>query len=204
MKILAIGAHPDDIEPQIGGTLAKYAQDGADVLIVTSMSTSTGAESVFIRNKEGEMAAKCLGASYLSMGYDPHEFVVNRRYINEFDLLVKSELPDIIFSVSEDDSHHEHQIVSRCLRSALRKNKTSWLSINQAFPGGIGTHTQNYYSDISKLQSKKMNAVRCYESQIAKYGEVWLSAIEARDKSWGFNIGCDFAEVAYIHKWIVK
>ena len=90
------------------------------------------------------------------------------------------------------------------MRSALRKNKISWLSINQAFPGGIGTHTQNYYSDISKTQTVKMNAVRCYESQISKYGEVWLSAIEARDKSWGFNIGCDFAEVANIHKWIVK
>ena len=49
-----------------------------------------------------------------------------------------------------------------------------------------------------------MDAVRCYESQVDKYGQQWLDAIEARDKSWGFNLGCEFAEVANIDKWISK
>ena len=45
MKVLAIGAHPDDIEPQVGGTLAKLASDGAEVLLVAAATTSTGAFS---------------------------------------------------------------------------------------------------------------------------------------------------------------
>ena len=68
MKILAIGAHPDDIEPQIGGTLAKLSNEGADILTVAATSTSTGASSSITRDDEAEKAAKCLGASFLSLG----------------------------------------------------------------------------------------------------------------------------------------
>ena len=50
MKIVATGAHPDDIEPQIGGTLAKFAAEGAEVLLVAATSTSTGASSVNVRD----------------------------------------------------------------------------------------------------------------------------------------------------------
>jgi len=39
MKIIAFGAHPDDIEPQIGGTLAKFSHEGADVVIVIRIAT---------------------------------------------------------------------------------------------------------------------------------------------------------------------
>ena len=204
MKILAIGAHPDDIEPQIGGTLAKLSNEGADILTVAATSTSTGASSSITRDDEAEKAAKCLGASFLSLGISQDIFCFSRQYISVFDDLFKIEKPNMVFTVNAMDSHHEHQFVSQCIRSASRKNSFSLISLNQAFPGGVGAHSHNYFSDISNFHKQKMNSIRCYESQVTKYGQEWLDAIEARDKSWGFNLGCEFAEVANIDKWISK
>ena len=203
MKIIAIGAHPDDIEPQIGGTLAKFAAEGAEVLLVAATSTSTGASSVNVRDDEGRRAAKCIGAKYLSLGVDPNEFMYSRKFISVFDELFLSEMPSLVFSVNVKDSHHEHQFVSQCVRSASRKNNFSLISLNQAFPGGVGSHSHNYYSDISDFHKAKVKAVMCYESQIEKYGPSWLDAIIARDRSWGFNLGSTYAEVAHIDKWIL-
>jgi len=202
MKILAIGAHPDDLEPQIGGTLAKFVSQGAKVVSVTGTSTSTGALDSLARDAEGKAAANCLGASYLSLGLSPHEFTYSREFIEIVDQLFISEKPDLVFCVNEKDSHHEHQAIAKCVRSASRKNCFSLVSLNQAFPGGVASFSYNYWSDISAFHEAKVRAVMCYESQVAKYGEAWLEAIIARDKQWGFNIGCSFAEVANIDKWI--
>lgn len=202
MKIIAMGAHPDDIEAQIGGTLAKLANDGAEVLLVAATATSTGALSSDLRDDESRRAAKCIGANFLSLGISPDEFAYSRKYISIFDDLFVSEKPNMVFSVNAMDSHHEHQFVAQCTRSASRKNSFSLVSLNQAFPGGVGAHSHNYFSNISDFHKQKMEAVMCYESQVKKYGQQWLDAIEARDKSWGFNLGCSHAEVANIDKWI--
>ncbi len=204
MKILAIGAHPDDIEPQIGGTLAKLANDGAKILTVATTATSTGASSVDFRDEEARKAAACLGASFLSLGIPQDEFTFSRNYISTFDDLFSAEKPDMVFTVNAMDSHHEHQFVSQCIRSASRKNSFSLISLNQAFPGGVGAHSHNYFSNISDFHKIKIESVKCYESQVAKYGQDWLDAIAARDRSWGFNLGCMYAEVANIDKWIIK
>lgn len=204
MRILAIGAHPDDIEPQIGGTLASYVADGHKVTVVASVSTATGAGSIKGRDSEGFAAAKCIGANFLSLGFSSSEFTFSRKYINEFDRLIASEKPSLVFTVSGEDSHNEHVFVHNCLKSSLRKNLVSWVSIAQAFPGGIGRHQQNFYKDISSYHEAKMEAVRCYSSQVEKYGDTWLAAIEARDRAWGFNIGVEYAEVAFINKWIIR
>ena len=68
--------------------------------------------------------------------------------------------------------------------------------------GGAGSHSHNYYSDISNFHESKVKAVMCYESQIKKYVQAWLEAITARDRGLSFNIGSTFAEVAHIDKWI--
>lgn len=63
MKILVIAAHPDDIEPQMGGTIAKYIKEGHEVKMV--LLTRTGGKIEKIREKEGNKAAKILGAELL-------------------------------------------------------------------------------------------------------------------------------------------
>lgn len=203
MKVLAFGAHPDDIEPQIGGTLAKLNSEGSDVTVITATATSTGAANASQRELEGRNAAKVIGSKYIGLGIDQKIFSFNRESISIFDELIKIESPDLVFTVSDKDSHHEHQFVYNCVKSASRKNTFSVITLSQAFPGGIGLHQYNYFTNISDFQKIKMKAIQEYESQISKYGNEWIEAIISRDKMWGFNINCSYAECGFVNKWVV-
>ena len=201
MKILAFGAHPDDIEPQIGGTLAKFVKSGAKVVNVIVTQTGTGADNLK-RESEGRAAASILGLGYISMNIKQEDFSYSRIYIQEIDKLIKIEKPNLVFATNPDDSHNDHNNVAKCVTSCGRKNDYSIIFNNQALPGGINDTRLNYFSDISDFYQLKKDSIMCYESQIKKYGDDWMNAIEGRDKLWGFNLNCDYAEAAYVKKWI--
>jgi LmbE family N-acetylglucosaminyl deacetylase len=82
MKILAIGAHPDDVEIFCGGTIAKYAAKGHEIVMVSVTNGEIGSkelsceEIIKIRRKEGEAAAKVIGAEYVWMGYRDQQFMI--------------------------------------------------------------------------------------------------------------------------------
>ncbi|MBU3931063.1 MAG: PIG-L family deacetylase, partial [Proteobacteria bacterium] len=67
MKILAIGAHPDDIEAGCSGTLAKYAQNGHDIYLLIMTEGHMGGEGA-IRKKEQTKSAKILKPRELIWG----------------------------------------------------------------------------------------------------------------------------------------
>lgn len=203
MRVLAIGAHPDDIEPQIGGTLCLMANQGADIINISATTTGTGA-TYEIRNNEGQKAARIIGCKYLNLEMDQEFLDLSRASIKVFDQVILSHDPDLIFTMSATDSHNDHQIVNKCVISAARKNKCSIIELNQALPGGINTPKLNYFSDISKCADKKYQAIECYESQITKFGASWLEMIKARDTFWGLNMGLETVEAANIIKWINK
>lgn len=201
MKVLAIGAHPDDIEPQIGGTIAKIVKENGKVLNVVVTDTGTGA-NIEDRNYEGKQAAKILGASFLSLGIPQLEKPHFRELVNSFDNLISIEKPDLIFSVNSADSHQDHKDVAQAIEASCRKNTISVIECNQALPGGIHCPDLNYFVDISKEHEIKIKSLKAYSSQIEKYGTFWIEAIESRDKLWGFNIGSKFAEACKIKKLI--
>jgi LmbE family N-acetylglucosaminyl deacetylase len=203
MRVLAIGAHPDDIEPQIGGTLCRMANEGADIINISATTTLTGA-TYEVRHSEGKEAAKIIGCKYLNLEMDQESLDFSRENIKVFDQVILSHDPDLIFTMSSTDSHNDHQSVNKCVISAARKNKCSIIELNQALPGGINTPKLNYFSDISKCADKKYQAIECYESQITKFGPNWLEMIKARDIFWGLNMGLGKVEAANIIKWIYK
>lgn len=71
MNVLAIGAHPDDIELYAGGTLAKYAKCGDKVFMATATNGNIGSathsmeEIAVIRKEEARKSASIIGAEYL-------------------------------------------------------------------------------------------------------------------------------------------
>ena len=202
MKIVAFGAHPDDLEPQIGGSVAKFVRNGGSATLVTCTTTTIGAQSSLTRQQEGERAAKILGSEFICMGIEEEELSYNRYLINEIEQIIQSVDPDIVYTVSGKDSHQDHQSVYKSVKTAARKNTFSLIALAQVLPGGISDHKVNYFNDISDVIDLKKEAMFQYESQIEKYGEEWLDAIIARDKTWGFNIGTQFAEANFIEKWV--
>jgi LmbE family N-acetylglucosaminyl deacetylase len=122
--ILAVHAHPDDIETLIAGTLAQLASLGHRIVIATATAGEGGAtetgpeETARIRRAEAAAAAAAIGADYRCAGL-PDLGVFNdddgRRRITE---LVRAAQPDIVIAASPQDYHPDHEAVSILARDA--------------------------------------------------------------------------------------
>jgi len=122
--ILAIHAHPDDIETLAAGTLALLAARGHAVKIVTVTAGDCGAtqtgpeETARIRQGEAAAAAAIIGAEYRCAGL-PDLGVFNddpsRRRVTE---VVRWACPDIVITASPADYHPDHEAVSMLVRDA--------------------------------------------------------------------------------------
>ncbi len=122
--IIAIHAHPDDIEILAAGTLALLSARGHQVLIVTATageggSTATGPEeTATVRKLEAATAAALIGATYRCAGL-PDLGVFNtddaRRRMTE---IVRWARPDIVLAPSPQDYHPDHEAVSLLARDA--------------------------------------------------------------------------------------
>jgi len=80
MNILAVGAHPDDVEINCAGTLAKFASMGHKVFICTATSGNIGSATLpkdeigALRKKEAAKSAAIIGAEYMCLDYDDELF----------------------------------------------------------------------------------------------------------------------------------
>ena len=122
--ILAVHAHPDDIEILCGGTLALLARQGHVVTIVTATAGEGGSaeydpsETGRIRRGEAAASAAHIGAIYRCLGF-PDLGVFNddpsRRTVTE---LLRSVRPDIVITGSPVDYHPDHEAISQLVRDA--------------------------------------------------------------------------------------
>jgi N-acetylglucosamine malate deacetylase 1 len=122
--ILAIHAHPDDIETLGAGTLALLAARGHRIAIATATAGEGGAtetspdETASIRKGEAAAAAAVIGADYRCAGF-PDLGVFNddasRKRMTE---LVRAAAPDIVITAAPQDYHPDHEAVSVLARDA--------------------------------------------------------------------------------------
>lgn len=201
MKILTISAHPDDIEPQMGGTLLKYAKNGHKVLMVNAIipcennrgEIIPGAKE--IRAKEAHIAAGIIGAELEILDLSPYELKFNRHLVQKIDKIVKKFKPDAVYTCWNYDSHQDHQAIAQATFAATRKNIENLYMFEPVIPGGLVPHSfdANVYVDISEEIKEKIKSIKAYKSQTKIYKD-WLPAIEARSKFRGFQINADYAE----------
>jgi LmbE family N-acetylglucosaminyl deacetylase len=122
MKVLAVGAHPDDLESLCAGTLAKYRRHGHQVAMAVATNGEVGssslskAEIAAIRRAEAEASAAVIDAEFHWLGY-PDEFLFNDapsrlRFID----LVRQARPDLILCHDpENDYHPDHTTSGRII-----------------------------------------------------------------------------------------
>lgn len=202
MKILVIGAHPDDIEPQMGGTISKLSRNNHEVLIL--QFTDTGDDLSNIRTKESIEAAKILGAKVKHLYYNQNDFNFNRKLVQNLDEIIMDFNPDEIYTCWGYDSHQDHQTVSKVVLASSRKNISNLYFFEPIIPGGITPYgfAPNYFVDISDTIDLKIKSVEKYRSQIEKFGRSWIDAIYGRSIFRGFQINVAHAEAFQIVKMI--
>lgn len=215
MNILAIGAHPDDLEILCGGTLAKYAAAGSSVTMVTVANGDLGTvdldrETISgIRKKEAEAAAAVIGARYECLGVSDVEVVPDLETRWKLTALIRRVRPDLILAHSPDDYMHDHRnaswlAVDASFDATIPNMKTDQPHIGDLLPvmfmdtvAGIGFEPTEYV-DITEQFETKRRMLACHESQaawIAAHDKADLSSVmEVHSRFRGIQAGVRYAE----------
>jgi len=198
MNIIVFSPHPDDAEVMMGGTIARYAQKGHDVLIVVVTIPSQKEKRI----EESEKAATILGARISVLDLNPYELEFNRGLVEVFDQVIKDFPPDIIYTSWIHDSHQDHVNVSKTTIAAARKNNCSLYMYEQALPSGLtpyGFRAQAFV-DVSDTMELKIESVLAHQSQVQNFSEQWIQGILARATYMGFQINVKYAEAFEVVK----
>ncbi len=183
MKILAVGAHPDDIEFGCGGALVKYAQKGHRVYLLVMTGGGLGG-STAVRVKEQEASGKILGAEQIFWGgYEDTHLVVDVDLIGKIETVISEVKPDFIFCNFPDDTHQDHRHLAQAIMSATRYIR------NVLFFEGPTTQNFNpqVFVDIADTLEQKVKALQAHQSQVMKTNIEDLSIVEVARSSANFR-----------------
>ena len=183
MRILAIGAHPDDIEVGCGGTLIKYARQGHEVFLLVMTEGGGGGEGP-IRRREQEEATGVLQVARLFWGgFQDTAIPLDRESIQRVESIIRETQPDFIFVHHQDDTHQDHRHLSVATITATRYTRNVLLY--------EGPTTQNFspsvFVDIDTVLERKIAALEAHASQVTKTNIEGLTIVDIARSSAHFR-----------------
>jgi LmbE family N-acetylglucosaminyl deacetylase len=196
---VVFGAHPDDVEIGMAGTISRLAAAGNDVFVCVA-SIPNDRER---RMAETLEAAKIMGVKdVIFMSIKTPELGYNRRTIGAIDSIVRSLEPHSIFTHWVEDSHQDHVNLTRCVISATRKNHFNVYMYEQTIPGGItpAAFRAQFLVDVSGFIEQKMDSVNAHLSQIERNGDWWMEGIRGRAMYRGYQMHSKYAEAFEVIK----
>ena len=206
MNVMAIGAHPDDIEFGCGGTLINH-KDNGDVVIYVCMTDTESVDATqgkVIRTQdelksETQCAADVLGVDkvfYLPFKdlHVPFSF----DSVSQLETIIKQYNIDTIYTHWSGDSNQDHISTFKTTMAAARYVPNVYCYEQIPIP----RHTDNpmrinSYRDISKTFHLKIEAAECHKSQFEKYKKAGFDVTEnltTLAKFRGIQANCQFAE----------
>lgn len=203
MKILAIGAHLDDIELGCGGTLALAIKNGHKVkCIIMCESDYSNFDGTVLRTKEestveGRAALEKLGVKDYVVYDFPNKFIpYDGTTVESIDKIMTEFKPDLVLTHWTFDTHQDHRNVAMAAISAARY-QNNILMFEPFPPSGRSYHPfrTQVYVDISDVLPIKLGSMSEHKSQLKKYGADWFDSIESRAHIRGYESGCKYAEV---------
>jgi LmbE family N-acetylglucosaminyl deacetylase len=205
--ILVFGAHPDDLEIGMGGTIAKLSGLGYEVQpVIATLPNFVKSDTKEGRKSESLLAAKVMGCKPpVFLDLSPDEMVFGRKFITLVDSLVTKYKPESVFTQWYGDSHQDHQILTKSVISACRDQNNLFM-YETTIPGGIteSSFRPQLFVDITQTIDVKKNALECFQSQFIRCGEIWIPAILGRCSFRGYQINSKYAEafeVVKVTKW---
>ena len=202
MRILAIGAHLDDIEVACGATIAKATAKGHAVrMVVLSQSDYANYRGDQLRGREqalaeGTRGAEALGVTDLVVLANPTKDIPHTSAtVEQIEAQLDDFKPSLILTHWSFDTHQAHQGVSLASISAARHH-ASILMYEPTPPSGRSyvAFRPQVYVDVTGYLPHKLASLKAHVSQYEKYGPAWLEAIEGRARYRGFEAGVTHAE----------
>lgn len=202
-RVLAVGAHPDDVEFLMAGTLALLYQKGHRISIATIGTGDMGSQELrnqeiaSLRYREATEAAKILDAPYYCLGESDLHFVFDNPTRFKVVELIRKVEPDIVLTHSPQDYMKDHEITADLLWDACFNASVPNYITNQPNPARPTTEmpylyyadaveginrfgeriTPQFYIDISTVISIKSRMLAAHDSQRS-----WLQAQHGMDE----------------------
>lgn len=206
MRILAIGAHYDDVELGCGGTIAKHVINGDQVYVfVATLSGFSNHSGKVIRGnevakREGEKAMKVLGVKKLFNGNFPTLQIKFDDNLNMKILkIIEKYKIQQVYTHWDGDVHHDHQVVSKSSQHACRHIPRLLMYRSNWYHSSLNFN-ENYYVDISNTWKIKKKAIMEHKSEMRRTKEKWISFFYNEAQNAGQRIGVKLAEVFEVVK----
>ncbi|MBX3061696.1 MAG: PIG-L family deacetylase [Anaerolineae bacterium] len=186
MKVLAIGAHGDDLELFCGGTLARYAAQG-DQVIMCVVTDGRGRPAgdpdqiAALRKAEAQASADVIGAELYWLGVPDGGLWFDESSRHLFVEAIRRAQPEVIITHPPDDYHPDHKTTSRLVMDAAQVSRTAnypsdlpphRLSVPVAFMDaerGIDFSPEDYV-DITPVWETKLKMLAQHRSQLMPHG----------------------------------
>ncbi|MEZ4873892.1 MAG: bacillithiol biosynthesis deacetylase BshB1 [Flavobacteriaceae bacterium] len=227
LDILAIGAHPDDVEMSCGATLAKEISLGKKVGILDLTRGELGTRgSAEIRDEEAAAAAKILGVSMRHNLELADGFFVNN-HVTQLEVIkiIRKYRPEVVLCNAVDDRHIDHgkgsKLVSdACFLSGLRKIESIYEGNHQHEwrPKHVYHYIQwkeltpDFVVDVTGFMEKKLEAVFAYKSQFYDpnsdepetpiSSKNTMESLRYRNQNLGRLIGTDYGEGFTVERYV--
>jgi len=213
LHLLAFGAHPDDVEIGMGGTLAKYAKQGYSVGICDlTLAELSSNGTVEIRQQEATRAGELLGVkTRLNLRLPDRGLYKTDDAIRQIAAVIRQYRPRVVFAPYWVDRHPDHGNCAFLVEEAVF---SAGISRYEAFGHPAHRVRALYYYminaydrphfvvDISDTMEMKLASLRAYESQFTKTAQSvdtpltngYIETVESRERLFGKQVGVAFAE----------
>lgn len=190
MRILAVTAHPDDMETGFGGTMKRLVDAGHDIVsLVTTLTTDESVRK--IREEESRKSHAIIGLEPTFWKLEELNPVMTADVRREFGDVVKGYQPDLVFTHWPVDVNPDHRLLSALtIEPFLQKGVNTELFAFEVF--SIGPRPQNlgfyptHYVRIGDIAGRKEEMVYCMQSQDAD--ALWVGNLEMQ-KNRGQELG---------------
>jgi LmbE family N-acetylglucosaminyl deacetylase len=185
-NVLAIGAHPDDIEFGCSGTLKRHINDGDEVTMVVMTSSDVfdaytlevTRDSILSEN-EAKCSAQKIGANLIIGPFSDTKIPFNGESVSFLERIIKQNNINIVYTHWGGDTHQDHintlsatMAAGRLIKNIFCYEQVPLPRITTIYP------VANYYVDITQTFNDKLDACKCHISQIDKFKQQGFNMIE--------------------------
>jgi len=207
MRILAVGAHFDDVELGGGGSLLAWRRQGHEIVIFTACRSGyhdpagSPIRTDEAAQEEGRAAAATLGARLIEGGF-PTLGLEFSEPLNKRLLTVCDDVrPDLLLTHWSEDTHTDHRALGlSSLHCARRIPRV--LAYCSNWYVGTGVFDARFFVDIGLEMDELMGLLALYESEDRRTRGRWREYRRALGRELGLRIGVEYAEAFQVIKWL--
>lgn len=179
--VLAIGAHPDDVEIGVGGTLLSHRRAGDEVIVTTLSAGAAGGDEA-LRRTEAQAAADALGARLVLLDLEDTRIADGNPTVGLVEEIVAEVRPSIIYTHSIHDLHQDHRATHRATLVAARRVPRLYCFES---PSSTVAFQPTRFVPIDAHVQRKLDVISLHASQAAKCDYLAPELLRATARYWG-------------------